>query len=146
VTPVAVTPVASGAPARATLGLVKRAPARARQGGRIVYRLTVTNVGTAIARNVVLRDRVPAGTYIRRLPARIRMSRGSMVWRIKSLRPGATKTIRVVLRIRPRRTGDIVNIATATASNAATVRARARTCVLLPARVRPARVQPAVTG
>ncbi len=144
--PAVVTAPVSGVPARATLRLVKRAPARARQGGRIIYRLTITNVGTVIARNVVLRDRVPAGTYIRRLPARIRMSRGSMVWRIKSLRPGATKTIRVVLRIRPRRTGDIVNVAIATASNAATVRARARTQVLLPARARPARVQPAVTG
>ena len=143
---VPVTPPAVVAAVPAKLGLVKAAPANVRRGATIAYRLTVTNAGTTTARGVVVRDPVPDGAYVGMLPSRARLSGGAVVWHLGTLAPGAKVTVTLTLRTRAQAVGDVVNAASASASNAATVRARARTHLLLPTRVKPARVQPAVTG
>lgn len=146
VTPVGVAPALAGrpAPVRAALRVSKTAPARITAGRLIGYTLTVTNVSRRVARSVVLRDRIPAGTLLGSLPARARLDRGSVVWRLGTLKPGARVTVKLWLRTAPTASRTVRNVAVASASNAATVRARARTLVR-PVRVAPV-VQPAVTG
>ena len=141
-----VTPPVVVAAVPAKLALVKTAPASVRRGATIAYRLTVTNTGTTTARRVVVRDPVPDGAYVGTLPSRARLSGGAVVWRLGTLKPGAKVTVTLTLRTRPKAVGDVLNVASASAANAATVHARARTHLLLPTRVKPARVQPAVTG
>lgn len=143
-TPPAVVPVAQ-APV-ATLGLTKTAPATVRRGRVIVYRLTITNTSAVAARDLVVRDPIPVGTLVTTLPARARLRSGAVVWRLGTLAPGARITVRLVLRTTPVAQGDVLNVAAASAANAAQVKARATTGVLLPHKVKPARVQPAVTG
>jgi hypothetical protein len=107
----------------------------------------VTNVGTTVARAVVVRDPVPLRTYVTRLPGRARLRAGAVVWRLGDLAPGARVTL--VLRLRTDRLarGAVLNRATAAAANAAQVRAQARTrIVAAPRRAAPAVVAPAVTG
>ncbi len=148
--PVAVPVAAVPAPVAqvpARLKLVKRAPRRVRAGRIIVYRLTVTNRSPRVARGVVVRDRLPRGTFLPRRPARGLLRGGAVVWRLGTLRPGARVTVRLRLRTVRSRSGRLVNVARASASNAATVRARAVTRVRPVRRpVRPAVVAPAVTG
>ena len=144
VTPPAVVPV-TRAPS-ATLGITKTAPAKVTRGRTIAYRLVVTNTSAVTARAVVLRDPVPVGTFVTRLPDRARLRSGSVVWNLGTLAPGARVVVHLRLRTSPTAQGDVLNVAAASASNAATVRARATTGVLLPGAVKPARVQPSVTG
>ena len=145
-TPPAITAPVTVARVPAVLGLTKAAPAKVQRGRIIAYRLTVTNTGTVAARDVVVRDPVPAGAYVGILPSRARLRGAAVVWRLGTLAPGAHVTVGLTLRTSITSVGDVVNVANATAANAATVHARARTQLLLPARVKPARVQPAVTG
>ncbi|MBJ7455924.1 MAG: DUF11 domain-containing protein [Thermoleophilia bacterium] len=150
--PVVVPAAIAQVPAAATLGLAKTAPATARPGRVISYRLTVTNVSGTVARAVVVRDPVPVGTYVTRLPDRSRLRTGAVEWRLGDIAPGARVTL--VLRLRTDRLarGQVLNRATATAANAAQVRAQARTRMVTaprraaPAVVAPAVVAPAVTG
>lgn len=130
----------------AKLRLVKTAPGQVRRGATISYWLTVTNTGTVAARRVVVRDPIPVGAYVKTLPSRARLSGGAVVWHLGTIKPGGKVTVALTLRTRVTAVGDIVNVATATAANAAKVSARARTRLVLPTRVKPARVQPAVTG
>ena len=146
VTPPAVAPAVTVAAIPAKLRLVKTAPVQVRRGATIAYRLTVTNRSAVAARNVVVRDPVPAGAYVGTLPSRARLRGAAVVWRLGTLAPGARVTVTLRLRTRVTSVGDVVNVASAAAANAATVHARARTHLVLPTRVRPARVQPAVTG
>jgi uncharacterized repeat protein (TIGR01451 family) len=150
--PVVVPAAIAQVPAAATLGLAKTAPATVRPGRVIGYRLTVTNVSATVARAVVVRDPVPLGTYVTRLPGTARLRAGAVEWRLGDLAPGARVTL--VLRLRTDRLarGTVLNRATAAAANAALVRARATTRMVTaprrtaPAVVAPAVVAPAVTG
>ena len=146
VTPPTVAPPVTVAAIPTKLRLVKTAPAQVRRGATIAYRLTVTNTGKVAARSVVVRDPVPAGAFVGTLPSRARLRGAAVVWRLGTLAPGASVTVRLNLRTRVTTVGDVVNVATAVAANAAKVNARARTQLVLPSRVKPARVQPAVTG
>jgi uncharacterized repeat protein (TIGR01451 family) len=132
-------------PRPAALRLVKTAPTSALRGSTIPYTLTVTNTSGRTAREVVLRDRLPEGTVLVRTPARARLSRGVVVWRLGDLAPRASVTVR--MRLRTDRALPVVrNVARASAANAATVRAKAVTQLRqLPTRVAPV-VVPAVTG
>lgn len=141
----AVVPIAS-VPTRSIMRLAKSAPARIRPGRRLAYTLTVTNLSTVTATGVVLRDPLPGGTFAGRLPTGARLVSGAVVWRLGSIAPGARVTVHLFLRTLPTATGDVVNVASASASNADTVRARALTHLRRPSRVAPARIQPAVTG
>lgn len=143
--PTVVVPVTVTKVPVAALALTKTAPATVRRGRAIDYRLTVTNVSRTAARAVVVRDPIPVGTHLNHVPARARLRSGAVVWHLGTLAPGARVTLRLRLWTNPIAQGDVLNIATASASNAATVRARATTRVVLPRRVAPAVVVP-VTG
>jgi uncharacterized repeat protein (TIGR01451 family) len=124
------------------LGLTKAAPRQVLFGVPITYSLTVVNRSAVTATNVVLRDALPSGTVAVRLPKGAALSRGVVVWRLGDLAPRARVTVRIRLRAL-RAAGPVVrNTARASASNAATVRARVTTRV----RPLPAAAQPAVTG
>ncbi len=132
-------------PVPAVLRVHKTAPARVTRGRVIRYSLTVTNTGPVTARGVVVRDPLPAGTYVASMPARARLRAGAVVWDIGALAPGARVTVHLRLGTRLVAPGDLRNVATASARNARTVRARATTRIL-PVRVPVPRVAPAVTG
>lgn len=130
----------------ARLALAKSAPGTVLRGSVIDYRLTVTNVSARTARAVIVRDPVPAGTFLGHLPRSARLRSGAVVWHLGTLAPGASVTVRLRLRTSVSAVGDVLNVASASASNAATVRARARTLLVAPRRVAPAVVVPRVTG
>jgi uncharacterized repeat protein (TIGR01451 family) len=142
VPPAAVPAAAARRPAR--LRLRKTGPARVRFARAIRYTLTVTNRSATTARDVVVRDPVPTGTSLGRLPARARLVGGAVVWRLGDLAPGAAATVHLRLRADVLPARRIRNVARASASNAATVRARAVTAVVMPRRVAPTRIP--VTG
>ena len=123
---------------RPALRVTKVGPARAVAGQQATYLITVRNTGRAAATNVVLADILPPGMTVTQ---RTRMAGGNPTWRIGTLAAGASRTVRVQLRIDTQAAGRRCNVARATASNAATARAQACT------RVSPiaSAVQPAVT-
>jgi uncharacterized repeat protein (TIGR01451 family) len=141
--PPAVVPVTT-ARRPAKLRIRKTGPARVRFARTIRYTLTVTNGSKVAARNVVVRDPVPLGAAVGRLPARARLDGGAVVWRLGDLAPGARAVVHLRLRADVLSVGRVVNVASASASNAATVRARAVTRVVAPRRVAPAFIP--VTG
>ena len=145
VTPAGVTPAPTPAiTVPAVLHLRKVAPARVLRGRVIRYTLTVTNTGTVTARRVVVRDPLPAGTFVVRLPARARLAGGAVVWRLGALAPGRRVTVHLRLGTGVGTPGRVVNAAAASAANAVTVRARAVTRLVPRPRVAPVVVP--VTG
>lgn len=142
VVPPSAVPVARAKRARLRLG--KTGPARVVFAHAIRYTLTVTNRSAVTAEDVVLRDPVPRGASLGRLPARARLEGGAVVWRLGDLAPGARVTVHLRLRADVGSARRVRNEARASASNAATVRARAVTAVVIPRRVAPAHIP--VTG
>lgn len=140
VTPPAIVPAVT--PPRAALHLVKTAPRAVGVGLPVRYTLTVRNVSARTAEDVVVRDVLPRGTYVRTTPSRATLRGGVVVWRLGDLAPRATVTLRITLWTLPAAGRVIRNGATARAANAATVRARAVTRVL----PLPPGTQPAVAG
>ena len=141
--PPAVVPVTTARrPAR--LRIRKTGPARVRIARTIPYTLTVTNRSAVTAQNVVVRDPVPLGASVGRQPERARLDGGAVVWRLGDLAPGRQVVVHLRLRADVPSAGRVVNVASASASNAATVRARAVTRVVAPRRVGPAFIP--VTG
>jgi uncharacterized repeat protein (TIGR01451 family) len=134
-------PAAQG---RGRLIVVKTAPRRARAGGRITYVIRVTNRGRARARDVVIRDRMPAGVAITRRPRGVTLRSGELTWRVGDLRAGRSRTVRVTVRIARDTAGRRCNVARASADNAATARDRA--CTVIRRRAVAGVVRPAVTG
>jgi uncharacterized repeat protein (TIGR01451 family) len=131
--------------AGARLRLAKTAPAGVVRGRAIAYTLTVTNASDRTARAVVVRDALPADTFVARMPARATLSGSTLVWRLGDLAPHARVTVRARLRTLPSAAQVVRNVAQASAANAATVRARAATRLRPAPRVAPLRV-PVVTG
>ncbi|HTI34643.1 MAG TPA: hypothetical protein VL422_13260 [Miltoncostaea sp.] len=128
----------------ARLRLRKTGPARVAFAHVIPYTLTVTNRSSVTADDVVVRDPVPGGATVGRLPARARLDGGAVVWNLGDLAPGASVTVHLRLHADVASVRRVLNVARASASNAATVRARALTVVVAPRRVAPARIP--VTG
>ncbi|MFN8122913.1 MAG: hypothetical protein U0237_10850 [Thermoleophilia bacterium] len=135
---------------RPALTLTKTAPARARLGGAITYRLTVRNTGDTTLTGVAITDPVPDGLIV---PAGSRAARllrsGAIGISVGRLAPGASRTYSVTLRSLMDRGGRICNLATATGtsgsgSSATVLRDRARACTTLAGR--PRAVVPAVTA
>lgn len=104
------------------------------------YTIRVRNVGRVALRNVTLRDRLPGGLALPRVPRGARLERGTLVWRIGRVAPGRTVTRRV--RVLAVNTGArrACNVAVARVGVSAPRRARACT------RIRVVVVPPAVTG
>lgn len=117
----------------------------ARIGQRVPFRITVTNDGPVPATRVVLAD-VPPGT-MRLVGLRVsgaaipRMVRGDAVWRIGTLAPGESRTVRGSVLIESGNVGIARNTAQVIAANATPALSQTDTRIL-PAR----RIAPAVTG
>jgi uncharacterized repeat protein (TIGR01451 family) len=102
------------------LAIDKTGPEVAQLGSDVAYNIVVKNVGTAVAKNVVVADKVPAGLGgVREIPTTV-----------GDLAPGASKTIPVTLKAAER--GRHCNVAVATASNTASVENDACTLVVKP--------------
>ena len=120
----------------AALRVVKTGPRVARFGDRVRFALTVTNIGTNAAMNVQLADVPPAAVTLTGLSATagMRRVRGNAVWRLGTLAPGASRTVRGSVLIKAGTPGLKRNLALATAANAHLVASRADTRVLGPVR------------
>ena len=88
-------------PPRAQLQVEKTAPVTARVGQRVRFSLTVTNVGAVPAEGVRMADVPPAAMTLGGLRAssRPRLRGRAAIWRIGTLAPGASRTIRGSVRI-----------------------------------------------
>ncbi len=114
------------------LRVVKRAPRRARVGQRIRFRLTVTNVGSVAARRVRMADIPPGALALTSLKSstRARVIRRYAVWRLGTLAPGKSRTVRGSVRIKSGTPGRKRNWVLATAVNAKLAADRADTRLL----------------
>src|SRR5262249_8356930 len=103
-------------------------PRAARVGRRITVRLRVTNTGTVAATNVQLADVPPAAVSFSRVQSTgsPRFVRGNVIWRIGTLAPGASRTVRVTAMIDTGTPGLKRNLAAAIADNAGVAGAGAR--------------------
>lgn len=115
---------------RGVLAVAKTADRRVVQaGGRIAYRIRVTNRSGFALRDVRVCDRLPAGlAYVNARP-RGRLARGQRCWTIDRLAAGRTRTFRVAVRALAGTAGSKVNRVTARAPGAR--RATARRAVVV---------------
>ncbi len=99
------------------LRVTKTGPATAIAGQLVTYRITVSNRGTADALGVVLRDVVPSGFSVFGKVRGASVSTGAVRWRIGTLAPGQSRTVRATFRIDRTISGRRCNLAIATPSN-----------------------------
>ena len=100
------------------------------------------NVGRVTARDVVVSDRLPSGLSYRTSSKRPHQVGTRIVWRVGDLRPGQSKTVRIVLQAPIGLVGSRTNTVVATAAQTRRVTAAATTRFT---RVSQQRI-PAVTG
>ena len=131
-------------PADARLTITKRAPRQASARRNIPFQITVQNVGTTIARDVVVTDRLPGGTSLLRRPKGATVRRGVVRWRVGDLAPGQKVTVGLYLRSDTSRSKRLCNRAAAESPDAALV--AARRCTRLIRVVGGAAQPPGVTG
>jgi uncharacterized repeat protein (TIGR01451 family) len=140
-----VTPAAPEPPPSTHLRVVKTAPRVARIGDRLPFRLVVTNRGSVAARHVLVADVPPAAVRLASLRARgagkVHRVRGHAIWRVGTLRPGETRTIRGSVQVKAGTPGLKRNLVLAGAVNAQLARDVTDTLVLAQRRI-----IPAVTG
>ncbi|HSJ72733.1 MAG TPA: hypothetical protein VK904_00325 [Miltoncostaeaceae bacterium] len=125
-----------------SLKITKRAPKTLKSGSQVPYIITVRNTGKAIARNVIVSDRLPAGMSYLTSTRRPHQAGKRVVWRVGDLRPGQSRTMMIVLQAPVGLVGSRTNAVVATAAAARTVTAAATTRFT---RVSQQRI-PAVTG
>ncbi|MEO7432130.1 MAG: hypothetical protein ABIR62_08900, partial [Dokdonella sp.] len=108
------------------LTIVKSGPASAVPGGSIVYAITVTNAGTAVATHAVLGDVPPAGlTFV---SADAPCSSG-FPCDLGDLLPGQTITVATTFAIAPSFNGSLVNQASVTSDQTVQISSTATTIV-----------------
>ena len=108
------------------LCLTKKADRKSvRQGGQVRWTLKVRNCGTAPARQATVNDPLLASTTLGKHTGAT-LVRGELIWRAGDLKVGETRTFTFTVRFdRDARRGTHTNRATASAANAATVKAQA---------------------
>jgi uncharacterized repeat protein (TIGR01451 family) len=112
------------------LALTKTSSPRVvRPGQAISYTLQVTNSGEAEALAVRLCDTPPSGVTVTSAPG-FHRSGGSICTTIPTLQPSASRTFHLTAKANPGTRGTVVNHATASARNAATVKSNARNVVI----------------
>jgi uncharacterized repeat protein (TIGR01451 family) len=124
------------------LTVTKRAPKTLKSGSQIPYIITLRNTGRVTARNVVVADRVPSGLSYLTSSKRPHQVGRSIIWRVGDLRPGQSRTMRIVLQAPLGLVGSRTNTVVATAAQARRVTAAVTTRFT---RVSQQRI-PAVTG
>jgi uncharacterized repeat protein (TIGR01451 family) len=123
------------------LSVTKSGPRRALAGSGVGYVIRVRNTGEATLRDVAVTDDLPAGMSLARMPSGARLRSGRVVWTIPSLKPGATRVLRVAVRLDADASGRRCNRAGVVAG---TLRRVASSCTMVTALRRP--VAPAVTA
>ncbi len=129
-------------PTRITITKWSRRAGVARR--KIPFRITVKNVGTVVAQDVWISDRLPEGTSAVRRPKGATLRHGFLRWHIGDLAPGKSVTVGLWLRTDANKARNLCNTARAVGGNAPRVLDQA--CTRL---VRIAGVQappPGVTG
>ncbi len=115
----------------ASLAVTKRGPRLARAGTVVTYAITVRNTNpTNAATSVVVSDLLPVGYSVAQRPKGTKFLKGRLVWNLGTLAAGASKTVKVKIRLDRSAAGTRCNTGVASAGNAPTVRARACTRVL----------------
>jgi uncharacterized repeat protein (TIGR01451 family) len=99
------------------IGIAKAGPLTARAGTSFTYRITVRNRSEFAATNVEVTDLVPASLTLVRIPAGATIRNGVVTWRVGTLAPGASRSLRMPVRVNPNVSGRIRNSATVTADN-----------------------------
>jgi uncharacterized repeat protein (TIGR01451 family) len=119
-TPTPSPPAPSVEPPATQLQVVKTMRRIARVGDRVRFALTVRNVGTTPATSVQVADVPPASVRLAglRTSGDLRLVRGNAVWRLGTLAPGASRTVRGSVRITSGAPGLKRNLAIAAAVNA----------------------------
>ena len=140
---VTVTPIAVIGVQTTTLAIDKRGPATVEAGQIISYTIKITNTGAVTADNVIMRDRIPVSLSLAVKTPGVKLVKGQIEVQVGNLAPGASKTVTVRFRVDRRAFGFRTNTATASATNAPTVRDSARTRVI---RIVTRVVAPRVTG
>jgi uncharacterized repeat protein (TIGR01451 family) len=125
-------------------------PRVARIGQRLPFTLTVRNVGSVPARSVLLADVPPASVSLAQLRTnsrvRVRINGGNAFWRLGTLAPGASRTIRGSVLITSGSPGLHRNIVGAVAVNARLVTDRADARLIAQGVLGQRRGAPRVTG
>ena len=105
------------------LAITKTGPEMAQIGGDVTYTITVSNTGTALAREVVVTDTVPEGLSHT-------SGQRELSFQVGDLGPNQSKSIPVTMRADRR--GRVCNPAVAVSSNAGRVNAEACTTIVQP--------------
>ncbi|MGE0026541.1 MAG: hypothetical protein AB7O78_13575 [Thermoleophilia bacterium] len=141
---------------RPRLTLTKNGPRKALAGTAVGYVIRVRNTGSATLTNVAVTDALPAGMSLAGMPSGARLRSGRVVWTIPTLKPGATRVLRVGVRLDADASGRRCNHASAvgassstgtgpgTGTGTGTARASASACTMVTAVRRP--IAPAVTA
>jgi uncharacterized repeat protein (TIGR01451 family) len=130
----------AGAPAKLTID--KRGPLAATAGQLVTYRITVKNAGKTDALNVVIRDPLPSGFTLARRAAGATFRSGVVTWKVGTLAPGKSRTVKLTVRIAKTAAGRRCNVGSARGSNVGQVRDAACTRITAVAPV----ITPPVTG
>jgi uncharacterized repeat protein (TIGR01451 family) len=110
---------------KAAIGLTKTANRKTvRAGQRITYTLRVSNPSKETLRNVRVCDDLPSGLVYVSSKAKAKRTKGQYCWTVKSLAAGKSRSFTMTVRALRGASGRKVNRAVATASNAATKRAK----------------------
>src|SRR5690606_20427340 len=106
-----ISPDTPSTPQQAQLTIEKQAPADAALGQELIYSILVRNIGRSDAKNVVVEDLVPKGTELQGTDPQAHMTpEKKLVWKLGTMTPGATRTIRI--KVIPRQAGQIGSVAT----------------------------------
>ncbi len=110
----------------------KSAPDTARAGATFPYTVVVRNRSAFTARNVEVTDLVPADLTLVAIPSGATIRNGVVTWSLGDLSAGASRTLRMQVKVNPNVTGTIRNTATVTADGMAPKRDQAVTRVVGP--------------
>jgi len=124
---------APAAPVQA-LDLDLQTPHLAAPGGIAVYKLTVANTGTRTARNVAVAQRLDRGVapISSRAPkgTRSALGRGTARWTLAALKPGASATLTLKVRVGRRTAGAVAHTSATVRSSKARATARGATSIV----------------
>jgi uncharacterized repeat protein (TIGR01451 family) len=121
VLPPTVNVIGTPKPEAAKLVITKTGPARVRAGYVASYLITVRNPTKTPASGVVVRDILPAGMSVvlnqKAKGLKAVFKSGRVTWTLGTIAPGATRTVRVSVRIGDNVKGILDNVATVNAAN-----------------------------
>jgi len=120
-------PIGTAVPTKAKIALVKRAlKATVPAGQTATFSLTVTNVSKVVALHVVVCDALPTHTQYVGASKTATFHGASACFTIGNMKAGQKVSFTIRLSINQGTTGKVINHATATASNAPSVKAQAK--------------------